>query len=308
VLYIGGWGRSGSTLLARLLGELPGFVAVGEIHFLFTRGVAGNQLCGCGASFRECPFWQAVGTSAFGGWKRVDVNALMGAGREVDRLRRLHLLSAPRLSRAFAERLSFYSDAIRRVYRAIDELSGGSVIVDSSKAPHFALVARRAEVDLRILHLVRDSRAVAYSWKRTKARPEPIDGQPLMDRYRPSKSAYRWALDNALFDAMAAAGAPRLVVRYESLAASPGTWLERIAEFAGRPLEGGDLNFVEGRSVRLGLHHTVAGNPNRLERGVVEITPDEEWRRHMTTRDRRTVTALTLPLLVRYGYLRSSRA
>ena len=32
VLFIGGYGRSGSTLLDRLLGQIDGFVSVGEVR------------------------------------------------------------------------------------------------------------------------------------------------------------------------------------------------------------------------------------------------------------------------------------
>ena len=39
VLYVAGAGRSGSTVLANLLGEVPGFVSVGEVRFLWERGL-----------------------------------------------------------------------------------------------------------------------------------------------------------------------------------------------------------------------------------------------------------------------------
>ena len=35
VLYIGGWGRSGSTLLSHLLGGLDGMVSVGELRYVW---------------------------------------------------------------------------------------------------------------------------------------------------------------------------------------------------------------------------------------------------------------------------------
>ena len=39
VLYIGGWGRSGSTLLAHVLAEVPGFVSVGELRYVWQGGL-----------------------------------------------------------------------------------------------------------------------------------------------------------------------------------------------------------------------------------------------------------------------------
>ena len=38
VLFVGGLGRSGSTLLARMLGTIPGMVSVGELVHLWKRG------------------------------------------------------------------------------------------------------------------------------------------------------------------------------------------------------------------------------------------------------------------------------
>ena len=65
VLYIGGLGRSGSTLLDRMLGQLPGFFSAGEIRDLWQRGLRENALCGCGAPFKECEVWTRVGKEAY---------------------------------------------------------------------------------------------------------------------------------------------------------------------------------------------------------------------------------------------------
>ena len=74
VLYLGGLGRSGSTLIERLIGQLPGVCPVGELVHLWQRGITEGERCGCGEPFRECPFWQQVGKAAFGGWDQVDVS------------------------------------------------------------------------------------------------------------------------------------------------------------------------------------------------------------------------------------------
>ena len=66
-----------------------------------------------------------------------------------------------------------YLDALQRVLHSVDRVTGGQVIVDSSKyATDCALLTRLPRVSVHAIHLVRDSRAVAYSWQRKKARPE----------------------------------------------------------------------------------------------------------------------------------------
>lgn len=67
VLYIGAFGRSGSTILGQVLGRMPGFVNVGEAWQVWQRGLRENERCGCGQPFRSCEFWSAVGDEAFGG-------------------------------------------------------------------------------------------------------------------------------------------------------------------------------------------------------------------------------------------------
>ena len=50
VLYIGGLGRSGTTLLERILGELPGACALGEVVHLWDRDVRADERCACGGT------------------------------------------------------------------------------------------------------------------------------------------------------------------------------------------------------------------------------------------------------------------
>ena len=73
-------------------------------------------------------------------------------------------------------------------------------------------------------------------------------------------------------------------------------------KFLGRVLLLGDLGAGE-RTIDLRPTHSISGNPDRLRTGPVEIRLDDEWRTGMSRADHRFVTALTWPLLLRYGYL-----
>jgi hypothetical protein len=46
----------------------------------------------------------------------------------------------------------------------------------------------------------------------------------------------------------------------------------------------------------------VTGNPDRLNRGPVQLRPDEAWRRELPRLHRRTAALLAGPLMHRYGY------
>ena len=94
VVYIAGSGRSGSTLLERALGEIPGFVNVGELIDLYRRTAADGERCGCGEPFAQCPFWSRVGDRAFSGWQEQKLTATRRLQGKVARQRRVPRLLA----------------------------------------------------------------------------------------------------------------------------------------------------------------------------------------------------------------------
>ena len=187
VLYIAGSGRSGSTLLERMLGQLPGVVVLGEVHHLWERGIGKDELCGCGSPFSACPFWSAVG-ERIGGWRTDDITALAD---EVDRHRRFAHTVAARKGGAHHAATVRYAERYREIYDAAREVAGANLVVDSGKHPTLAAcLARDPSIDLRVLHLVRDPIGVAYSWSKSVARPEARDDDgAYMTRYSPASAA-----------------------------------------------------------------------------------------------------------------------
>lgn len=311
ILFVGGFGRSGSTLLERLLGELPNVWPAGEIVHLWQRGIQEGERCGCGRPFRGCPFWQKVGQIGFGGWDNVDINRWRDLQHAVDRNRHIPFLAAPILmSSVFRESLMEYLDYYRRVYSAIRKVSGSDVLIDSSKHASLAFCLSRAEeLDLRVVHIVRDSRAVAYSWTRRVRRPEAADVESYMNRYAPASAALQWSVQNSTFHMLAHSGVPTLRVNYENLVLKPGKELRRIAAFAGLANDTVSLQFLGGPKRRawaqLTRQHTVSGNRMRFAVGRIEIRRDDEWREKLARSDRMAVSALTWPWLVGYGMMRS---
>jgi hypothetical protein len=303
VLYIGGWGRSGSTLLDRMLGQVPGFFSLGEVREIWQSGLRENRLCGCGASFRECPFWTRVGAEAFGGWDRLPLAEVLKLWRAYDRPWALPRLLRRHPTGGTSGGLRRYLSILERVYRTVGDVSEAKVLVDSSKLPSHALLVRMLPgVDLRLVHLIRDSRGVAFSWEKLvrdrATRSEPV----YMENYGPVGASARWLLYNEATSLTRRVGIPYTLLRYEDLVAEPRRGLRQALAHAGWPLESADLSFVTDSEVFLAPNHTVDGNPIRFTEGGMAIRRDDEWRRKMSRSDRRWVTAITLPKLLRYGY------
>lgn len=302
VLYIGGYSRSGSTLLLRLLGSLPGLFCVGEVWDIWRRSFMENQLCGCGASFHSCEFWNAVVREAFGSADNVNGAAMQQFKTVVEARQSLPFLMMPSLrTPAYQRRLAEYGKVLQALYDAIQKVSGCDVIVDSSKVAPYAFVLRSVpSIDLFVAHLVRDSRATAYSWQRQKVRPEIHWTTAYMERYGVVRSALEWDAYNVLLQLIQMTGVPYVRLRYEDFVLDPYRYIGQIAKFLGMPDAAGRHH---ASSVELPVQHTVSGNPMRFQTGTVQVRPDIEWQARMTQWHKALVTLLSWPLLSYYGYL-----
>ena len=296
VLFVGGYARSGSTILDRALGAGEGFISAGEIRFIWRRGFLENQLCGCGEPFRSCAFWTAVANAAWGGMERLDVEDTLRLQARFDQWWRIPELiggGAPR------DRLDLrtYIDRLLALYWGIVEVSGDRVIVDSSKdASHgYLLRLLAASVDLSVLHLVRDPRATSFSLCQRRTF-DPGNGT-VLGGHGLAQAVTGWVATNALVSALGwSRAAPYRLVRYETFAASPDTVLAEIAAFVGQRAPAS----ISADGIDPGVQHQVAGNPVRFTRGPIPIRADEEWRQGMSRRSRAMVTAATWPMLACY--------
>ncbi len=302
VVFIAGYARTGSTLLERLLGQIDGFQSFGELRHVWARSFGENQLCGCGRPFHECPFWTEVVRRAYGGFDRIDPLVVERVRTSVDAF-----ANGPRIilggwPAGYRRRLTRYAAFLEPLYSAIRDVSGARFIVDASKDPQYAYVLRTIPaLDVRVVHLIRDSRAVAYSWRRVRERPEIFWERRMMPRYPAVRTALAWAGTNLGAELAGRIGMPYVRVRYEDLATSPEEQLRRIIDrlsLGDRP----DLGFIDGGSAQLRPSHTVSGNPMRFATGRVPIRLDDEWRTAMLGRDQTLVRALTRGALQRYGY------
>ena len=177
-------------------------------------------------------------------------------------------------------------------YRSLHEATAARFLVDTSKAPGPAAGLTRVPGLLPfVVHLVRDPRAVAYSWSQTK------EG---LERYGIVHSATEWARLTAASDAVIRSiPGSSMVLRYEDFMAEPARSVAAILTMMG---EDPDANPVHGRRVALGPNHSAFGNPNRFENGEIEIRFDRRWETEMPRRQALAVKALVYPFMRRYGY------
>lgn len=302
VLSIVGALRSGSTLLDRVVGAHEGFCSVGEAHTIWKGSFEENQLCGCGVPFHECAFWGKVSRRAFDvATAQFDPTTAIHLKSSVDRIRHSPWLLLSHRPRHFQTALSAYGELIKPLYAAIQAVSGARVIVDSSKSPAHALVLSQLPgVEVHVVHLVRDPRAVAFSWQRQRRRAEIHGKAGDVPIERVSTSAARWMTLNALAALLSASTTSYCRLRYEDFLMDPDAALAKI--LAPYDWIGNDQTKAGTMEILLEPAHTVAGNPMRFKSGKLRLKLDDEWREAMSKRDRQTVEAITWPLLAHYGY------
>ncbi len=299
VIYIGGWGRSGSSLLANILGSSPKTTSVGELRYLWDRGIVENKRCGCGEDFKDCEFWQQVLRRA--GVEQSPSEArryteLLGSGATLDQLIAMLTAGGKRYRKDRRKEIN----QLDGIYQAVGEIADVNIVVDASKTPPYALnLLTNKSIELYFIHLIRDPRAVAFSWARKRATRE-MDNE-LLPQYSSLKSGIYWAGFNVLGLLFRwRKRANYLQVRYEDFCEEPRGTVDQIFAHCGE--YDTQITWHGNRELEVKAQHSISGNPSRFNIGRVAVKPDSVWQKDMAARERRTVTAICASLFPWFGY------
>lgn len=300
VLYIMGAGRSGSTVLDILLGNHPEIESVGELTNLIGQGWKENLYCACGTRTKDCSYWSAVRTE----WENHidicmdDYEKLQG---QFERIRYWHRYSfgGVRTDPHFHS----YAQQTQALFQAIQKVSGKPIIVDSSKNPVRAMALSRVSgIDLRLIHLVRDGRGVAWSFY--KAFKKNLEGGVQNERPSTpiSKTAAYWLMVNVLSERVRKRNPlyKSIQIRYEDFVSDPTQALNQIGNLIH--CESQPLIQILHQNEALEPGHIVAGNRLRMS-GSIKLKADTEWMQKLPMKERRTFQILAGWLLRRYHYL-----
>lgn len=291
VIYIAGYGRSGSTLLGNLLGQVPGFFHGGELRYLWRNAILDGKRCGCGTKLQECATWRRVLEGDLRDAhtaRRMDRMQREGAQNRHIPWFRLRTVGGRPPREAFPEA---YHETLERLYRAILERAPAHVVVDSSKVPSYAMaLAANPSIRLKVVHLVRDPRAVVFSWGR---RWKPVF------RRSPMRTSLEWIAWNAGAEMLADMSDQYVQVQYEALMQAPRATMGRLLQAMGHG--GVPMPFTGAQEVQLAVTHFSGGNP-RASYGRVSLEHDREWEERINRREWAVATGLCLPWIRRYGY------
>ena len=203
LIFIACPSRSGSTILGNVLGQASGAVHVGEVMHIWDRGIHNNWLCSCGRSFSECEFWQKVIAQAFrDGLGTISDRMMECFKKKLIRVRDILSNSGPSFLGKVAVNCSNEREILLRLYTSIKDVSGKTIIIDSSGTPSYGLLLKNLDgFQFYIIHLIRDPRAVAFS-RCVRKKKQPI-GKGVhieMGNITFGESIRDWLVSNSLIE------------------------------------------------------------------------------------------------------------
>lgn len=319
LVYLLAASHSGSTLTAMLLGAHPEVCTVGELKWT-SMGDVDRYRCSCGALIAECRFWREVSRRmAERGFDfdiahaRTDLRAdattferrllrPLHRGRLAEAARDAALLASP----GWRGRLRAHQARNLALAETVVELSGKRVIVDSSKIGlRLKYLRRTPDLDIKVIRIVRDGRAVALTYtdpsQFADARDPRLKGGGTgasRDHQRLSMeaAAREWRRSNEEASEVLKQLDPSrwIQVHYEELCADPEGTLRRSFSFIGVDPAAARLDFRN-------TEHHVVGNGMRLDTQS-EIRIDERWRQVLDPSELHTFASVAGSLNRRLGY------
>jgi hypothetical protein len=305
LVYVMGRAHTGSTVLDILLGNSAAIESVGQL--VSDLGKL-DKPCSCGRTIADCPFWRAVRAraTADGRFSWEEIAAAHVGQAHVKRLLATWRASADP-ARAPSE-LRTLTAMSERVERAIREVAGKPVLLDSSKEPTRGLFVLKLRPAARVIHLVRDPRSVvtSYYWRLKSDRGfhflRRSYSAPALAPLFLLLAAASWTAGNLLCELIARTAPDRVLrVRYEDLRDEPARELRRIGSALGLPVEDVAQRLERGEAFAVG--HNIGGNQIREGARTIRFEPGKEESRRRLPRGIEIMTVLLCwPLMLRYRY------
>jgi hypothetical protein len=301
-----------------LLNAHPRICTAGELKAT-NLGDAATYRCSCRALIGECPFWEDVAAEMRRAGFDYDVRNARNHLRDVPSryaarlLRPLHRSRNAELLRDLMLGLSptwrnwlpRWSARNHALVRAVARVAGVDVVADSSKiATRLKYLKRNPGLRIKVIHLVRDGRAVALTYMNPSDFADAADpelrgggsGREAHHRLSMTEAAREWLRSNEEAHEVLKTipAADQIRIAYEDLCADTASTLARVHGF---------LEVAESHSYRdfRSAEHHVVGNGMRLD-DTSEIRLDDRWRTNLSQADLREFDRVAGDLNRSFGY------
>lgn len=293
VVYIAAASRSGSTLLAELLGNCRETVSVGEMRHLQKYMSSeplpksyvdpeGARKCSCGAALLDCEFWRRVELES--GVSIAESKLKSNASRSTRRIiQGMYMIGGPILVRLVSKFFSSVHDELEvasrcfSLFEAACYIGNARVVIDSDKDMyHYLLLHVVNPHAIKLIFLTRDGRGVVSSETRG-VRGKRFD---LAHGTAVSQASKLWvrSMRKILILSQRTSTLSRIKIKYEDLCRQP-------KEIVGRICEGLDLSVNCDECLEVNkMQHGVGGSPGRFDfKGNVQL--DTSWHNQLMEMD-----------------------
>ena len=205
LLYLLGAGRSGTTLMATVLGNQPKIQAVGEMH-QFHEHLSNNKKCSCGQLLEDCVFWKTI-------LNYLDLE-LIDLQRNSQKEKHSNILKLMLTRKADKEYIALQED----IYRGILNNNSESWVLDSSKyIARYLLLSRGKIFNIKGIYVVRDVRGVINSFKKQVQTPK-----------RPLSTILYYVLINSFGQLICWMDKRVIKIKYEDFIKEPDKMIEKV--------------------------------------------------------------------------------
>lgn len=278
VLYLMGAGRSGTTLLATVLGESSQIVTLGELN-QFLDYLIENKRCSCAQHLSECEFWRPVVTELL---TRYTIEELMEINEYQERTE-AHSNIVP----SFFIKKERYIKFQKELFDIIYEANPGTYFLDSSKYISRCLQLRRTKgMELKVIYTVRDVRGVINSF-----------GKKVQTSKSPASTILYYSLINFFGQLFYWRTSKKDVMklRYEDFVSQPTQSIQNIASFVQIPLD--DIVSKLDKQEQFIMPHIIGGNRMKNQ-SKIRLRNDDAWKIKMSRTRQLAYYLLTAPFML----------
>lgn len=291
IVLVHGPPRSGTTLVARAIGASTGLAFVGEVERAW-EWRDHQRHCGCGLTMQECEAWAGapLGRTAY---------------KWLQRRASPQDLVRPLMGATPSAAAGAYSHDLGSLYRHLARSLDAAGLVDSSKYVRSLVASCLVEdIDLVVVHLVRDPRGALHSRVRLRQQRarQGVHAQPTLARHGlllACADAAMWLARTWVSPLIARrAGVRQVYLRYESFCQDPQAGVALVASalnMEAAPVVGPQA------TIELPMAHSAGGNAGRFASGPVAVSEDTSWRSESRGGERLVASATSVLFTVVAG-------
>lgn len=272
LIYLLGPGRSGTTLLAAVLGNQNQVLTLGEMNQFFEH-LQNDMYCSCGEKLTECSFWKNIVQKL-----KIELNSnddLEEIIQKESHSKILKLLLDNKLDRNYIN----YQEL---VFNTIDAEKKQKWYVDSSKyISRFLKLNKSKKLNIKGVYLVRDVRGVIHSFKKKVQTPKSSFSTIIYYLLLSVSSEITYRLYSNV-----------IKIKYENFIENPDEVLSTIYEH----LQDKDLNEMEMKH-QFAMPHIIGGNRIKSKKSI-QINKKIAWKEEFSRAQKIIYYIAALPIML----------